>query len=1106
MLLPVLMVLVAASCSPKKNNAATRNYQAFITRYNIHFNGDQHYKETLKDMEEGYEDDYSRTVFIHPAAAKADEKAPQPSGNFDRSIEKAQKAIQLRAIKKKPKKKAGRSSDPAYKEWMKREEYNPFLHNSWMMMGRSQYMNGDFLGSAATFFYISKHFSWLPATVTEAKLWEARCYCALDWLFEAETILTRIKPDELTNKTIKQLYYTTQADFLVRSKEYEKAVAPLLEGIKLTKGAQKTRLYFLLGQVYTHIGNKEGAYQAYRKAGSNSSVSYRTKFNARIKQSEVFTGKDIQPEVKALKRMVRYDRNKEYLDQIYYAIGNLYMSARDTANAIANYELAVENSTRSGIDKAIANLTLGGLYYDLRKYSKAQPCYAEAVPVIPETYPDYRALKKRSDLLDELVVYSQNVELQDSLLRLAAMSPEEQLEVVNRIIDELKKKEKEEADAAAREEFLANREDAAGNMSGASQAPQTFAMNNGDDSWYFYNTATKNAGRTEFQRKWGNRKLEDDWRRRNKSSFNFNDFGTGNQDEAGEEGAIAENDSVPAADAAELEKENDPHFPEYYLKQIPSTDEDKQTANDVIQEGLYNMGVILKDKLEDFNAAETEFESLLSRYPDNIYRLDTYYNLYLMFMRAGEVSKAERYRQLMLTEFPDSKYGMAMRDPDYVGTLRRMLQEENNLYEQALEAYMNNENRQVHGIYETVRSDYPLTRLMPKFMFLEALAYVTEKNQDKFKSTLMELLERYPDTDLTPYASSYLKGLAQGRELSSSEGGNMRGMLWDIRLSNDSTATAQDGELEFELSPDSEQYLVLLFPTDRIAQNGLLYDVARHNFTSFVVKDFDLEQMNFGRLGLLIIKGFTNLNEINHYRQVMAQSKTFTLPPEVRPVVISAANFDTLIKSGRSFDDYFKYMQDKTYRDTEEAVLPPDLFGPSEGIPDEEETPAEASGENEAVGEETPDKQPAEPAVENQEAAPAVPETHLDAEEQAAQAEEPSEEAKNAEEEDTPGTPETPEPAVPAPEPEKDEPAKEQPARQEPVNTPEQVNKPELVKTPEPAQPAPKPEEQKPAAPATQKPAPEAPAQNKKKETPKTPAPSLPEYPDGSEGDDPLLE
>ena len=1071
------MVLVVASCSPKKNNAATRNYQAFITRYNIHFNGDQHYKETLKEMEEAYEDDYSRTVFIHPAAAKADDKAPQPSGNFDRSIEKAQKAIQLRAIKKKPKKKAGKSSDPSYKEWMKREEYNPFLHNSWMMMGRSQYMNGDFLGSAATFFYISKHFSWLPSTVTEAKLWEARCYCAMDWLFEAETILNRIKPEELSNKTVKQLYYTTQADFLIRSKEYAKAIPPLLEGIKLTKGAQKTRLYFLLGQVYGMTGNKEGAYKAYKKAGSSSSASYRTKFNARIKQSEVFTGSDIKSEVNALKRMVRYDRNREYLDQIYYAIGNLYMSRRDTANAIANYQLAVENSTRSGIDKAIANLTLGGLYYDLRKYSKAQPCYAEAVPVIPETYPDYRALKKRSDLLDELVVYSQNVELQDSLLRLAAMTPEQQLEVVNRIIEELKKKEKEEADAAAREVFLANREDNAGNMSGASQAPQTFVMNNGDDSWYFYNTATKNAGRTEFQRKWGNRKLEDDWRRRNKSSFNFNDFGTGNQNAEGEDGNVAENDSVPAADAAELEKENDPHFPEYYLKQIPSSDEDKQTANDVIQEGLYNMGVILKDKLEDFNAAETEFESLLSRYPDNIYRLDTYYNLYLMFMRAGDVAKAERYRQLMLTEFPDSKYGMAMRDPDYVGTLRRMLQEENTLYERALDAYMNNENPQVHKIYETVKSDYPLTRLMPKFMFLEALAYVTEKDQDKFKSTLMELLERYPDTDLTPYASSYLKGLAQGKDLAAGSGGNMRGMLWDIRLSNDSTAVAQDGELNFELDPESEQYLVLLFPADRISQNGLLYEVARHNFTSFVVKDFDLEQMNFGRLGLLIIKGFTNLNEINHYRQVMAQSKTFSLPPEVRPVVISAANFDTLIKSGRSFDDYFRYMQDKTYRDTEEAVLPPDIFGSSEGIPEEEvpheeEVPQEVTEPAELPVEEVKDDTEPDQPVGSEEIAPEV----------------------NKEIE----VPAKEEPVEPLPA------AVEQP-KAEPVNE-EPEKKPETVSEPLTAKPTAEPVQPKPETKSLQASGRDKPVPKPQKPAKTVPAPALPEYPDGSEGDDPLLE
>lgn len=1065
-----VLAMALSACSPKKNNAATRNYQAFITRYNIHFNGDTHYKETLKEMEKVYEDDYSRTLFIHPAAAKADEKAPQPSGNFDRSIEKAQKAIQLRSIKKKPKKKAGKSSDPAYKEWMKREEYNPFLHNSWLMMGRSQYLNGDFLGSASTFFYISKHFSWLPATVTEAKLWEARSYCAMDWLFEAENILSRIKPEQLTSKTIKELYYTTYADFNIRSKEYEKAIPLLTEGIRFSSGPQKIRLNFLLGQLYTLIGNKEAAYMAFKKAGSNSNASYRTKFNARIKQSEVYTGSDITPEVKALKRMVRYDRNKEYLDQVYYAIGNLYLSRGDTLNAIANYELAAEKSTRNGVDKAISQLTLGGLYYDLRKYSKAQPCYSEAIPLIPDTYPNYKTLKKRSDLLDELAVYSQNVELQDSLLRLSAMTPDEQLAAVNKIIEELKKKEKEEAEAAAREEFLANRDAMGNTLGGDSKAPQTFVMNTGDDSWYFYNTATKNAGRTEFQKRWGNRKLEDDWRRRNKATFDFNDFSSESEDEEESDEAQADNteptDSVSANDK-DLEKENDPHFPEYYLKQIPNTDEEKQIANDVIQEGLYNMGVILKDKLEDFSAAESEFKTLLSRYPENIYRLDTYYNLYLMFMRSGDMTEAERYRNLILGEFPESKYGIAMRDPDYIGNLRRMMEVENELYDRALEAYFDNDNHEVHQIYSTVSTDYPLSKLMPKFMFLEALAYVTDHDSEGFKNTLMEMLERYPDTDLSPYASSYLKGLAQGRQLQ--EGGkNMRGMLWNIRLSNDSTATDTDTPIDFEINANDEQYLILLFPTDIISQNGLLYNVARHNFTSFVVKDFDLEQMNFGRLGLLIIKGFDNVSEINHYRKVMAESTSFTLPPEVRPVVISATNFDKLLKSGRSFDDYFSFMRDKTYRDTEESVLPPEFFGPSEGLSPEEAS--ESSDETETPTQ--PDNDTTPPTGDKPEA-------------ETIEATIPEVEATAA--------PETPEEST----------------------TTESSQETTPEKPTEPANPA-KQEETKPAAtgqqqtPATQQPVENRADKDKAKPQPKPapvkPEPELPSYDPGSEGDDPLFD
>lgn len=958
-----LTAVAFSACSLKKNTAASRKYTAFITRYNIYFNGDTHYKETLSEMERVYEDDYSQMVYMHPVEAKSDPKAPQPTGNFDRSIEKAQKAIQLRSIKKRPAKKSGKANDPAYKAWMKREEYNPFLHNAWLMMGRGQYYNGDFLGAASTFFYISKHFKWLPNTVTEANLWQARSYCGLDWLFEAETILNRIKPEELTNKTLKGLYNHTYADWCIRSGEYEKSIPYLKEAIHYAKGPQKTRLNFLLGQVYSRLGRKSEAYEAFKKAGSASSASYRTKFNARIKQSEVYTGENIEPEVKALKRMTRYDRNAEYLDQVYYAIGNLYLSRGDTLQAIGNYKLAAEKSKRNGIDKAISQITLGQLYYTRHEYDLAQPCFAEALPLLPEDYPDYALLKRRSDVLDELAVYSQNVTLQDSLLRLSAMSEEDRMKVINKIIDDLKKKEKEEAEAAAREEYLAEQA-AKGNSLNSTNAPKTFTLNS-DDSWYFYNAATRNAGKTDFQKRWGSRKLEDDWRRRNKSSFDMNEFSSNDEDDdeaknTDEEGKETSPETQQEKEAKE--HENDPHFPEYYLKQIPSTDEERMVSNDVIQEGLYNMGVILKDKLEDYPAAASEFGRLLTRYPDNVYRLDTYYNLYLMYMREGRTADAERYRQLIINDFPESKYGQAMRDPHYLDNLKAMGAQQEGMYERAYEAYIANRNDQVHNAYNEMVAKFPMSKLMPKFMFLHALAYVTEKKPEEFQSTLKSLLELYPETDITPLASSYLKQMARGRQLQSS-GSNMRGMLWDLRLTNDSTMTGDpDTPAQFELNPDNEQYLVLLFPTDSVSSNQLLFDIARHNFTSFVVKDFDLEQMNFSRLGLLIIKGFTNMNELNHYRRVMADDTRLQIPRQVRPVIISAKNFETLIKEGRSFEEYFRYLEEQNYREAQENVLPPEVFGEPETLKEAEEAPAPATDDTGDTGDtgDQPLQKPAE--------------------------------------------------------------------------------------------------------------------------------------------------
>lgn len=958
----IIMVALAA-CSTKKNNAATRNYQAFITRYNIYYNGDTHYKETLADMEGKYEDDFSRRVYMHPVEAKEDNTAPQPSGDFNRSIEKAQKAIQLRSIKKKPKVKGSRNS-PKNKEWLRREEYNPFLHNAWMMMGRGQYYNGDFLGAASTFFYISKHFKWLPATVTEARLMQALSYISMGWQYEAEVILTRIKKDELTNNRLRRLYNYVYANFYIHADNYADAEPFLVEAVKGSRGAQKTRLNFLLGQVYQHLGRFAEAYQAFDAAGSSSSAPYRTKFNARIKQSEVFMGKDIEPEVKALRRMTRYDRNKEYLDQVYYAIGNLYLAHGDTAKAIENYELANEKSTRNGVDKAVNQVRLGELYFIRGNYEKAQPNYSEAVPLLPESFPDYETIKRRSDVLDELAVYSQNVNLQDSLLRLAAMPEGQRNKVIDKIIADLKKKEKEEAEEARRQEYLAN-EAAMGNQL-QDNSTQSFVINS-DNSWYFYNTATKNAGRTEFQKRWGSRKLEDDWRRHNKATFNTDDFAAEGEDSENEnsEASSADDSNEAPVDTAAAARANDPHFPEYYLAQIPQTEEEKATSHDVIQEGLYNMGVILKDKLDDFGASHREFDRLLADYPDNIYRLDTYYNLYLMCLRQGKTAEAERWRQLILSDFADSKYGIAMKDPAYIEKLRNMDRVQQELYEATYQAYLDNRNADVHEANKRMQTEYPLSKIMPKFMFLDALAYVTEKDTESFNSTLRDLLERYPDTDITPIASAWLKGMAQGRELHAGTGGNLRGMLWDMKLSNDTTGIDAEGPAQFELNPDSRQTIVFTFPTDKVSSNALLYEIARHNFKSFVVKDFDIEPMNFGRLGMIIVRGFENQEELNHYRSVMAASTDFKLPAGVRPIAISEANLQLLFDQGRSFEEYFRYLEEQNYIDAQADLLAPEEI---ETLEEAEEAPVP----EEIIEAETPEASDT-PATTTAPVAPATP-------------------------------------------------------------------------------------------------------------------------------------
>lgn len=918
------MIILLAACSNKTNTARSRFWQSFTTKYNVYFHGKTNYDEQEKAMLTAYEDDYSQRLFMHPAEARSNPKAPQPTGSFERTIEKMEKAITLHSIKKKPKRKSGKNRDPKYREWLARDEYNPFLHNAWYLLAKSQYMKGDFLDAAATFRYIARHFTWKTDLVQECQVREALCYCAMGWPTEADNVLAHVHMDEITNKRVRALANAAFADYYIKAQRPEEAIPYLAKAVKGFKGNEKVRMNFLLGQLYEEVGDKHNAYLAYKQAGSSSGSTYRTKFNARIKQSAVYEGANIASEVRALKRMTRYDRNKDYLDQIYYAIGNLYLTHGDTLSAIENYRLAAEKSTRNGVDKAISQLTLGGIYFNRRQYDEAQVCYAEAIPLVNEDYPNYNMLKKRSDVLDELAVYSQNVTLQDSLLRLSAMTPEEQKAVIAKIIEELKKKEKEEAENAAREEYLAQQNAKGSQLKDNKNDPASYNINT-DNSWYFYNTATKNAGKTQFQKQWGSRKLEDNWRRRIKTTFSFDDEETDSAMHAlADSMVVNENGDTVKVDVEALKRAEDPHYEEYYLKQIPKTEEEIQSAHEIIQEGLYNMGTILKDKMEDYNAAAYEYNQLLEHYPDNTYRLDVYYSMYMMYMRNGQVADAEPYRDSILIHFPDSKYGQAMQDPNYLENLKNMTRDQENMYEAAYAEYLANNHTGVHDAYAEMMRKYPLSKIMPKFMFIDALSYLTEKNYDKFKETLKDMLQRYPQTDITPTASEIIKQLNQGRRLEGG-GSNVRGMLWTTRLSNDTTPQAIERTFTpFAEDNDKPQVFILLYPIDSINSNMLLYEVARHNFNSFQVKDYDIEQMNFGTLGLLVVKGLDNFKEAINYRSVFENDQSINIPRQVHYVIISVDNFNLLLNEGRTFEDYFNYLQeknDKEHSDLEKKEL-----------------------------------------------------------------------------------------------------------------------------------------------------------------------------------------
>lgn len=899
------LLLVMSGCSMNKNTWTARTVQSVNTRFNVHFNGKVSYDDAIKAIREANKDDFGQVIPMYPISNH--ESAAAGTSQMNRTIEKCRKAIKTRSIKIKPEYNRRKAGKKGYREFMNKEEYNPFMHEVWLLLAKAEFHKADFLGAVGTFNYIARHFKENEDLGVTCQLWVVRSYAEMGWIYEAEDMLSKLNQKNLKGDNV-GLYASVYADLLLKKTQYREAI-PFLE-MALSREKDKTlkiRFSYLLAQLYEQTGDKRKAHAAY-SALIKKNPPYEMAFNATISRAGLFLD-NMQDTRRELLRMTKNFNNRDYLDQLYYTIGKSYLHEKDTLKALEYFHEAVDNSTRNGIDKAVTLILMGDLYYTQKAYVKAQPSYDEASKIISLEHPDYPRVFKRAEVLSELVVQHDIVVLQDSLQRLSTMSDADRLKSINAYIARL---EQEEKLAAEKEEKMRQLQETNQERAGQVAAMPMIGGRNPQGEWYFYNPNLIRTGQTEFQSRWGRRKLEDNWRRVNKSAVLFADEQVNGQPATG----ALPNDSIPVTETGELaegevqqqgEALADNKNPAYYLRQIPVTKEQLARSSQLWADALFSMGMIYKDKLEDLPLSIATFREYLERF--GVYELvpDALYQSYLMHTRLAQVTEAESVREKLITGYPDNRYAQLLTNPNYIETKQQMFAEQDSVYRIAYEAFNKNDFEKVFGQVQYVAEKYPMSTLMPKFLFLKALSIGKTQQPEQFEKALTELLDAFPTSDVSSISKDMLALIKQGRE---AQQGTTHGTILARREVQVKVERGDSVTLTFSPDKQTKHRVMLISSEPEESLYALQFQLAVFNFSRFLLNDFELNisRMDASR-NVLSVFDFDNYTDAAWYLEAIAEdAEIVKLMKELKtfPLVISEHNY-ALTKSGFTLDDYLMY-------------------------------------------------------------------------------------------------------------------------------------------------------------------------------------------------------
>ncbi len=709
----VFLALSFLGCSSEKDTLVSKTYHNLTAHYNAYFYANLRLMEVQQAVEDSYQPNYNRILEIFPPVDTTVVNSVQ--AQLDECIKKAAIAIQFH-----------KNSD--------------WVDDSYVIIGKANFYDSKFEDAIKTFKYVNGISKDDQDANHNGLVALMRTYIDYGEINNAIAVSDFLNKKELNKNNLQQLYLTRAYLYQTRE-DLNNMVQNLVAAVALmTPNEGSAKVYFIIGQVYQELGFDAEAHNNYRNC-IKSNPNYELSFYASLNMAQVFElarSNDLKKVRKYYLKILKDSKNKEFKDKIYYEMAEFEMKQQELDLAIDYYESSVASSVGNNRQKAYSYLKLGLINYDtLKDYSKAKAYYDSTMAVLPQDEPDYLAIQERQSILAEFVDQLNTIQLQDSLLQLAAMDSLSLSALLDSVII------KEERIRIAEEEKQKELDIRASRR--ITKEETTFNPTQSGATWYFYNTSALSSGQSEFIRRWGNRTLEDHWRRSNKEASITTTT----------ELAISDTIDGEVVEEAKIEDLRAAQKTAYY-ETIPFSKEQQEMADSLVEIAHYNLGNIYNFQLlEKTNAAET-FVTMIDRYPNTNYKPEVLYQLYLIY-EGFKDPKSQEYRDLLVNNFPHSDFTKTLLNPNYKQENDALAEQMQKDYKVAYDLYKKHHFDSATVVLNTSIVNNPENSFTDNLKLLKILIEGQQGSLHIYRFQLQKFLKEYPESDVNVFAQKLLK-------------------------------------------------------------------------------------------------------------------------------------------------------------------------------------------------------------------------------------------------------------------------------------------------------------------------------------------------------------